>query len=113
MSSTLLYFFNNSIAFLMVQVEQKAADESLDYLVKNTNGSEYYMFRPEGLSTIIQDIVSIPSGIYTFSFYCPDDTSRKITYYMYVYNKVTEIDWYDENTMLDKWKKRIEEYINR
>ena len=21
--------------------------------------------------------------------------------------------WYDENTMLDKWKKRIEEYINR
>ena len=62
------YMNNNSIAFLMVQVEQKAADESLDYLVKNTNGSEYYMFRPEGLSTIIQDIVSIPSGIYTFSY---------------------------------------------
>ena len=62
------YMNNNSIAFLMVQVEQKAADESLDYLVKNTNGSEYYMFRPEGLSTIVQDIVSIPSGIYTFSY---------------------------------------------
>ena len=62
------YMNNNSIAFLMVQVEQKAADESLDYLVKNTNGSEYYMFRPEGLSTIVHDVVSIPSGIYTFSY---------------------------------------------
>ena len=40
------------------------------------------------------------SGIYTFSFYCPDDTSKKITYYMYVYNKVTEIDWYDENVIM-------------
>ena len=40
------------------------------------------------------------SGVYTFSFYCPDDTSRKITYYMYVYNKITEVDWYDESVQL-------------
>lgn len=62
------YLNNNFISFLMIQVEQKAIDDSLDYLVKNTNGTEYYMFRPEGLSKIIQDIVDIPSGVYTFSY---------------------------------------------
>lgn len=40
------------------------------------------------------------SGVYTFSFYCPDDISKKVTYYMYVYNKVTEIDWYDEAAII-------------
>ena len=40
------------------------------------------------------------SGIYTFSFYCPRDISKKITYYMYVYDKATEINWYEENVSL-------------
>ena len=34
-------------------------DDLVDYLVKNTNGTEYFMFRPEGLSKIIKDIVEI------------------------------------------------------
>lgn len=40
------------------------------------------------------------SGVYTFSFYCPQDISKKITYYMYVYDKVTEINWYADGTIL-------------
>ncbi|MGP1474670.1 MAG: hypothetical protein ACTTJ1_04610 [Treponema sp.] len=62
------YMNNNSIACLSVLVTENAADEEISYIVNNTSGGEYYMFRPAGLSGIFKDIIDIPAGKYVFSF---------------------------------------------
>ena len=59
---------NNSIACLSVLVTENAADEEIAYIVENTPGGEYYMFRPEGLAGVFQDIIALPAGKYVFSF---------------------------------------------
>lgn len=62
------YMNNNSVSFSMIQINQGSINNSLEYLINNTKGKDYYMFRPEGLSCVIEDITKMPSGIYTFSF---------------------------------------------
>ena len=62
------YMNNNSIACLSVLVTENAADEEISYIVENTPGGEYYMFRPEGLAGVFQDIIALPAGKYVFSF---------------------------------------------
>ena len=68
LAETTAYMNNNHISFLSVRVNQSADDEEIEYLVKNTPGDEYYLFRPEGLSRIVDDILDIPNGIYSFSY---------------------------------------------
>lgn len=68
LAETTAYMNNNNISFVSVRVNQSADDEEIEYLVKNTPGDEYYLFRPEGLSRIIDDILDIPNGIYSFSY---------------------------------------------
>lgn len=62
------YMNNNSVACLSLIVTENAADEEINYIVDNTAGGSYYMFRPEGLSGIFQDIIAIPAGKYVFTF---------------------------------------------
>ncbi|MGP1459709.1 MAG: hypothetical protein ACTTKL_10440 [Treponema sp.] len=62
------YMNNNSISCLSVLVTENGADEEIAYIVENTPGGEYYMFRPKGLSGVFQDIIDIPAGKYVFSF---------------------------------------------
>lgn len=62
------YMSNNSIAFSVVQVTQSAVSEELSYVVENTSGDSYYVYRPQGLSDIVKDIIELPQGIYQLSF---------------------------------------------
>lgn len=62
------YMNNNSIAFSVIQVNQSAVCEELDYIVNNTFGELYYVFRPEGLGNVVRDIIEIPQGIYQLKY---------------------------------------------
>lgn len=65
---TVSYLNNNHISVASVMLSQQAADEEFSYIVSNTPGEEYYVFRPEGLSGIVEDIIELPDGLYTFSY---------------------------------------------
>lgn len=68
LSETSAYLNNNHISVASVLLTQNACDEELNFIVSNTPGKEYYIFRPEGLSGIVPDLIDIPSGLYTFSY---------------------------------------------
>ena len=59
---------NNSISFSVVQMDQGAVSEELDYVVNSTAGDLYYVYRPQGLSDVVKDIIEIPQGIYQLSY---------------------------------------------
>lgn len=62
------YMDNNSVAFSVISLRQGGLDEELDYIYKNSYGKSYYVYRPEGLSSIVQDLLDVPNGLYQFSF---------------------------------------------
>ena len=62
------YLSNNAIDFSFIQVSQGAVSKEYDYLLNNTAGESYYVFRPEGLSSIIRDIINIPQGTYQLKY---------------------------------------------
>ena len=62
------YLNNNSISFATLLLEQGAAASEINFLSDNTEGGEYYVYRDEGLSGIVSDIIDIPSGIYVISY---------------------------------------------
>ena len=62
------YLNNNSIALSVVQLTQGAPDDEINYLCTNTEGKEYYVFRPEGLSAVINDLRTIPVGLYQLTY---------------------------------------------
>ncbi len=59
---------NNNISFVNILSEEGSAGRELSYLCINTTGSEYYVYRNEGLGKVVKDIIDIPSGIYRFSY---------------------------------------------
>lgn len=62
------YMNNNSIGFSMIQLNQSSIASELNYIIDNTQGDLYYVFRPEGLKGIIDEIINQPYGIYQFSY---------------------------------------------
>ncbi|MCQ2589347.1 MAG: hypothetical protein MJ179_02885 [Treponema sp.] len=68
MSEITSYLNNNSIDFSIIQVNQGALDSELQYLIDNTCGENYYVYRPEGLSSIYRDFINIPQGVYQLTF---------------------------------------------
>ncbi|MCK9169776.1 MAG: NHL repeat-containing protein [Treponema sp.] len=62
------YLNNNSIALSVIQLTQNSCDEEINYLCSNTEGQQYYVFRPEGLSDVIRDLKNLPSGVYQLSY---------------------------------------------
>jgi DNA-binding beta-propeller fold protein YncE len=62
------YLSNNAIDFSFIQVSQGAVSREYDYLINNTSGQDYYVFRPEGLSSIVRDIINIPQGTYQLKY---------------------------------------------
>lgn len=68
LSETAAYLNNNHISVASVLLTQNACDEELNFIVSNTPGKEYYIFRPEGLSEIVPELIELPSGLYTFSY---------------------------------------------
>lgn len=59
---------NNTISFSVVQMAQGALSSELNYLVENTRGEQYYVFRPEGLQNLVKELIDIPQGVYQLSF---------------------------------------------
>lgn len=59
---------NNSIGFSVIQLKENALGEQLNYLVNNTFGELYYVYRPQGLSSIVKDVLEMPQGVYQFSY---------------------------------------------
>jgi DNA-binding beta-propeller fold protein YncE len=68
LSDLTAYLNNNSIAFSTVLMSQGAPAEETAYITGNTNGSCYYVYRPQGLSSIIKDIIAIPTGLYQLQY---------------------------------------------
>ena len=69
LSETTAYLSNNSIPCLYVKgFDNSDLDENLDYLIRTTFGSEYFVWQAEGLDGIVQDILDIPSGTYSFTY---------------------------------------------
>jgi DNA-binding beta-propeller fold protein YncE len=68
LSDTVSYLNNNSIDFSVIQLVEGVPADELAYLSSNIPGKMYYVFRPEGLSPVIQDIEDIPSGLYQLSY---------------------------------------------
>lgn len=62
------YLNNNSISFSVINVSQNAVCQEISYITENTQGNEYYIYRPQGLSDVVKDIINIPQGVYQFSF---------------------------------------------
>lgn len=62
------YLNNNEISFSVISVDNEFANEEINYLIENTKGEKYYVYRPEGIASIVDDIINIPSGLYTFSY---------------------------------------------
>ncbi len=68
LSDIAAYLNNNSIALSFVSLSQEAASQELSYLIDNTEGDAYYVYRSQGLSGVISDIIDIPSGLYRLSY---------------------------------------------
>lgn len=62
------YMNNNSIGCSVVQVTRNSLPDELAYIVDNTAGNEYYVYRPQGLGDVLKDIIETPQGIYQLSF---------------------------------------------
>ena len=62
------YMNNNSISFSVIQLDQGAMGDELSYVSESTSGDTYYVFRPQGLSDVVKDIIELPQGIYQLSF---------------------------------------------
>ncbi len=62
------YLKNNGISFSVVNLTTQNLSSDINYIVKQTPGEEYFVFRPQGLTSIVQDIIDIPVGLYQFSY---------------------------------------------
>ena len=68
LSELTAYFNNNSIAFSPVLLTQGAVDPEIAYLEENTKGKSYYVFRQEGLASVVDDLRNLPVGRYQLSY---------------------------------------------
>ncbi|MCR5724705.1 MAG: hypothetical protein K6G80_06445 [Treponema sp.] len=88
LSDIAAYLNNNSVALSFVSLTQEALANELEYLIGNTDGYDYYVYRSLGLSGVVQDILDIPSGMYRLSY-----TSSLLTEYGQAYLPV-EVEAY-------------------
>lgn len=68
LSQTSAYLNNNSIAFYTVNLSQGGLPAEISFLTNSTNGGVFYVYRPEGLSGVVEDIISMPNGTYRLSY---------------------------------------------
>ncbi|MBR5866754.1 MAG: hypothetical protein IKZ04_02475, partial [Spirochaetaceae bacterium] len=62
------YLNNNSIAFYTVNLAQGSLPEEIQFITNSTNGDISYVYRPEGISGIIDDIIEMPNGTYKLTY---------------------------------------------
>ena len=52
----------------VVMLSQGTPAKEISYLSEHTNGGEYYVYRNQGLSDVLKDILAIPNGMYRISY---------------------------------------------
>jgi len=62
------YMGNNGVVFSIVQLTPGAPAAEYAYLSDNTGGSSYYVYRGEGLASLVADIMDAPNGSYVLSY---------------------------------------------
>lgn len=62
------YLLNNGIRLHFILVEQRTPDPELSYLVETTNGTIRYVYEPEGVSPMVAEFQSFPSGRYWIEY---------------------------------------------
>ncbi len=62
------YLNNNGILFSTVYLEQTEPPAEFDYLTRSTGGNSYYVYRHEGIASVVDDMVEAPNGVYVLSF---------------------------------------------
>ncbi len=62
------YLNNNGISFVTVNLDNQSLSQEIDYILDQTPGENYFVYRPEGLTPLVQDILNIPVGLYQFSY---------------------------------------------
>ena len=51
-----------------VSLDRQTVAAEIDYLTSETPGKHYYIFRPEGIASLVRDIIALPCPIYRFSY---------------------------------------------
>ncbi len=62
------YMNNNSISFSVIQVAQNGMGDQLSYVIDNTQGDSYYVYRAQGLNDVVKNMIEYPQGIYQLSY---------------------------------------------
>lgn len=62
------YMANNNIRFYSVSLKEGLACDELSYLVRKTGGSHAYLYRSEGIASLIDSIATSPTGLYRLSY---------------------------------------------
>lgn len=68
LSQTVAYMNNNSVMCSSIFLSRENVSEETEYIMKNTKGKSYYVFREEGLASLVEDLLDIPQGNYSFSY---------------------------------------------
>lgn len=68
LSDLVSYMNNNGVSFASVNLSQKALSDEIDFLTRKTGGTEYYVFRPDGLKGIVGDLIDVPVGSYQLKY---------------------------------------------
>lgn len=63
------YLNNNGIIFDTVYLSQKGSVPELEYLCRQTGGSEHYIYEKKGLAPLVEEIKDSPNGSYVLSYY--------------------------------------------
>ena len=62
------YLRNNGVTFFAVNISQGAIAPEFSYLTRVTGGKEYYLYRPQGIGSLVKEAVERPNGTYLFSY---------------------------------------------
>lgn len=68
LSDMVSYFNNNGISLYTVNLTQNALPEEIAFITEATDGDAQYVYRPEGLSGIVRDVLAAPNGSYRLSY---------------------------------------------
>lgn len=62
------YLNNNGVSFFSINLSRNKLAPELTFLTGQASGKDYYIFRPDGISMIIDDLLAVPVGYYQLKF---------------------------------------------
>ena len=73
------YMRNNEIRFYSIYIQKNREIEELEYLCRETGGESFFLYRPEGIQEVVDDILEQQSGMYVFTYNSsrPTDFGKK------------------------------------